>query len=407
MATVNIDVLVRVGGANATPLSTPFNVSFAAAQLTLGTGDKLQIINTYDGSQFVSAQTQNQGIVAARELYAVKINSAGVASTPFLLGGGMGISGGPDIETYSFAQLPNGGYVFAWDFHAWSGLSAGVYTRFLDSSGDPITAQIQLGQSNNGNSANPWQGGLGGLQVTSSSEVQVGWNQDGFARWANVTLGNDSVVVTSQNESLSYTYQGQPLSPQPICFLIGTHIEADHGLVAIQEINREIRISTFKSLTEVAWIGYQRRTPEFAAFQDYLPVKISAGSVDDNVPIRDLYLSPDHAVLIDGHLIHAKALVNGKTIVQMTEWEGDIEYYHIETEKHEIIFAEGLPCETFIDNVSRAQFDNYAEYLELYPYTRAMRELPLPRVRHRRQVPSAIWDRLSKRADKRLKKQKR
>ena len=136
-------------------------------------------------------------------------------------------------------------------------------------------------------------------------------------------------------------------------------------------------------------------------------MKISAGAVDDNVPIRDLYLSPDHAVLIDGHLIHAKALVNGKTIVQMTEWEGDIEYYHIETEKHEIIFAEGLPCETFIDNVSRAQFDNYAEYLELYPYTRAMRELPLPRVRHRRQVPSAIWNRLIKRADKRLKKQKR
>jgi len=194
----------------------------------------------------------------------------------------------------------------------------------------------------------------------------------------------------------------------PICFLRGSMIETVSSSIPVELIaTHESLISFTESAIEVAWIGYQRRTPEFAAFQDYLPVKISAGAVDDNVPIRDLYLSPDHAVLIDGYLIHAKALVNGKTIVQMTEWEGDIEYYHIETEKHEIIFAEGLPCETFIDNVSRAQFDNYAEYLELYPYTRAMRELPLPRVRHRRQVPCAIWNRLIKRADKRLKKQKR
>ena len=152
-------------------------------------------------------------------------------------------------------------------------------------------------------------------------------------------------------------------------------------------------------LARIKWIGYQRRTPEFAQFDDYLPVKICAGALEENVPVRDLYLSPDHAVLVDGHLIHAQALVNGRTIIKMTEWEGDIEYYHIETENHEIIFAEGVPCETFIDNVSREQFDNYAEYQALYPYTQMMRELPLPRVKFRRQMPSAIWRRLMERAD--------
>ena len=410
MPTVNVDVLVRIGGAHATPLSTPFNVSYASAQLSLSNGDKLFIINTYDGRQYVSAQTQNQGIVAARELYAVKVTSADVASTPFLLGGGMGTAGGPDIETYASAQLPNGGYVFAWDFHAWSGHSAGVYVRFLDANGDPTTAQLRLGQSNNGSLTNPWQGGLGGLQVISSSAVQVGWNQDGYARWAAVTLGSNSVTVTSQNESFAYTYQGQlisqassgngtPSPTSPICFLKHTSVRSAGGKTDVESLVLHQPLEAIDGEAIVKWIGYQRRTPEFAQFDDYLPVKICAGALEENVPIRDLYLSPDHAVLVDGHLIHAKALVNGKSIVQMTEWEGDIEYYHIETENHEIIFAEGVPCETFIDNVSREQFDNYAEYQALYPYTQMMRELPLPRVKFRRQMPSAIWRRLMERAD--------
>ena len=405
MTTVYVDVLVRIGGASATPLSTPFNVNYASAQYGLANGDRLYVLNTYDGRQYVNSQTQNQGIVAARELYGVRITNSEVASAPFLLGGGMGPSGGPDIETYSHVQLPNGGYVFAWDFDEWSGLSGGVYARFLDANGDPITSQIRLGQSNNGNPANPWQGGLGGLQVISNSEVQVGWNQDGFARWASVSLGSNDVSVVSQNEQFSYSYQGQLLysasdsNSPPICFARTTQIWTHQGLIPVEKLKfRSSVIDLDGKATNVKWIGYQRRTPEFAQFDDYLPVKICAGALAENVPVRDLYLSPDHAVLVDGHLIHAKALVNGKSIVQMTEWQGDIEYYHIETENHEIIFAEGVPCETFIDNVSRQQFDNYAEYQALYPFSTVMKELPLPRVRHRRQLPSAIAARIDQRA---------
>jgi hypothetical protein len=188
-------------------------------------------------------------------------------------------------------------------------------------------------------------------------------------------------------------------NPTPICFARGTQIKTAQGPAIVESLNpHETVIDNEGKATNVKWIGYQRRTPEFAQFDDYLPVKICAGALEENVPVRDLYLSPDHAILIDGHLIHAKALVNGKSIVQMTEWQGDIEYYHIETENHEIIFAEGVPCETFIDNVSRQQFDNYAEYAALYPFSTVMKELPLPRVRHRRQLPSAIATRIDQRA---------
>jgi uncharacterized delta-60 repeat protein len=208
-------------------------------------------------------------------------------------------------------------------------------------------------------------------------------------------FGSSTVTSLSDSDTTSLA-SNSPNSP--ICFTRGTLIHSANQAISVESLTIGSKVHNKSGgIAKCRWIGYQRRTPEFAQFQDYLPVKISAGALDENLPLRDLYLSPDHAVLVDGHLIHAKALVNGKTIVQMTEWEGDIEYYHIETEAHEIIYAEGVPCETFIDNVSREQFDNYAEYQALYPNTRMMKELPLPRVKFKRQLPTMIKQRLESR----------
>ena len=204
--------------------------------------------------------------------------------------------------------------------------------------------------------------------------------------------------ATESVESITFASSGNSATISILCFVAGTRIATGSGPTLVENLcSQDIVRITDGIYRRVLWIGQQRRTPEFARFEDYLPVKISAGALDDNLPIRDLYLSPDHAVLVDGHLVHAKALVNGKTIVQMTDWAGDIEYYHIETEAHDIIYAEGVPCETFIDNVSREQFDNYAEYQALYPNTRMMKELPLPRVKFKRQLPTMIKQRLESR----------
>jgi hypothetical protein len=209
--------------------------------------------------------------------------------------------------------------------------------------------------------------------------------------------GNLNTDGADANNAVTITVNTTQHS-NPICFARGTLIYAANQAIPVESLTTGSTVQNKSGgIAQCRWIGYQRRAPEFAAFQDYLPVKISAGALDKNLPLRDLYLSPDHAVLVDGHLIHAKALVNGKTIVQMTEWAGDIEYYHIETEAHEIIYAEGVPCETFIDNVSREQFDNYAEYQALYPDTRMMKELPLPRVKFKRQLPTMIKQRLESR----------
>ena len=70
--------------------------------------------------------------------------------------------------------------------------------------------------------------------------------------------------------------------------------------------------------------------------KDILPICIKAGALDDNVPHRDLWISPHHAMFFagydgDGVLIEAKDLVNGVTIVQAERVE-NVEYFHVELE---------------------------------------------------------------------------
>jgi hypothetical protein len=70
--------------------------------------------------------------------------------------------------------------------------------------------------------------------------------------------------------------------------------------------------------------------------------------VADHVPKRDLWVSPCHGLLIGGVLIPAGLLVNGVSILRADGiWE--VDYFHIELERHAVILAENAPAETFID----------------------------------------------------------
>ena len=87
------------------------------------------------------------------------------------------------------------------------------------------------------------------------------------------------------------------------------------------------------------------------------PVRISRFALDERTPHRDLYLSPNHAIYIDGVLVPAKYLINGTSIVQaMPEGVEEIEYFHIELETHEVIFAEGVAAETLLVVKDREAF---------------------------------------------------
>ena len=180
------------------------------------------------------------------------------------------------------------------------------------------------------------------------------------------------------------------------CFEKDTLIATPAGDVLVSELKRGDKVLTQDGrAVDIKWMGYQAINALFAKKHDAMPIRIAAGALGVDLPKNDLYVSPDHAFLIDGLLVNASALVNGESISQLQAWAGNVEYYHIETEEHEIILAEGVPAETLLDNSGREKFANYKEFQELYPEGKVTKELDFPRVKFPRQLPEQIKKKLA------------
>ncbi|WP_306046727.1 Hint domain-containing protein [Nioella sp. MMSF_3534] len=182
-------------------------------------------------------------------------------------------------------------------------------------------------------------------------------------------------------------------SPFTVCFAEGTLISTPLGERAVESlgIGDHVRCADGREVA-VKWIGRQTVSTRFGPAERLMPVRFSAGSLGDGLPHSDLTVTADHGMLVGSAICHAGALVNGTTITQVPLAEMGETYtvYHIETEAHEIILSNGAPTETFIDNVSRRAFDNFAEFDALYGDVPEMEELPYARAMSARQVPVEI-----------------
>jgi Hint domain len=90
-------------------------------------------------------------------------------------------------------------------------------------------------------------------------------------------------------------------------------------------------------------------------------------------------------------------LVNGVTVLHDTANENFV-YYHIEVDEHDLILAEGVSAETFIDHVDRMAFDNWAEHAQLFGAVPSKPEMDYPRVKSARKLPPAIREKLAAQA---------
>ena len=151
------------------------------------------------------------------------------------------------------------------------------------------------------------------------------------------------------------------------CYCRGTLIRSRCGEVPVEALTIGDKVLT-KSGEErpIRWIGRRSYGGRFTiGRKDVLPICIKANALDNRVPERDLWLSPHHALYLDGMLIEAKDLVNGVSIVQADRVE-KVEYFHIELETHDVIIAEGALAESFIDDDCRGMFSNAHECRQLY-----------------------------------------
>lgn len=223
----------------------------------------------------------------------------------------------------------------------------------------------------------------------NAGQVYVGHLPDGSPVFST---SNGQFVAYNNTGSFPADLSGMVAeATEAACFAQGTCIATASGPKAVECLDiGDTILNAQGQEVRVEWIGRQTLNPVFAALHNQMPIRIIRGALGDDLPHRDLYVSPDHALLIRGCLVHADALVNGRTITRMQEWRGNVEYFHIETQAHEIILAEGAPAETFVDNEARQRFDNAAEFATLYPKAQPMIEMDLPRIIYKRQLPAAI-----------------
>ncbi|WP_419730802.1 Hint domain-containing protein [Lichenicola sp.] len=152
------------------------------------------------------------------------------------------------------------------------------------------------------------------------------------------------------------------------CYGRGTLIRTDTGDVPVEGLRiGDMLVTASGAMRPLRWIGRRSYDRDFAAGKsDILPVMVRAGALADGVPRRDLFVSPLHALFLDGHLVAAMLLVNGSSIRQAGAID-TVEYFHLELDEHDILLAENAPAESFIDDGSRGMFHNAGEYTELYP----------------------------------------
>lgn len=206
------------------------------------------------------------------------------------------------------------------------------------------------------------------------------------------------IVITPEGQHQVNSLDGQFIAPGAYganitCFAPGTAIKTPTGETAVETLKPGDLITTADGRTiAVAWIGRQTVSTIFQPPERRRLIRICANALRPGVPDRDLFITADHALLIQGVLCNAGALVNGRSIrtAPMPSDFGTYTVYHIETETHDVILANATPAETFVDTISRQVFDNHR--VDGNPFTAVppISELAYPRVLTSRQLPASI-----------------
>jgi hypothetical protein len=193
---------------------------------------------------------------------------------------------------------------------------------------------------------------------------------------SSVAFGAHSIVIvtnlgttTFSNVSYAtgemptyYTVSTDPTGLERVtfaCYVAVTRIATTGGETPVECLAIGDEVFTASGETSpVKFIGWRELHPcRYRDTPDVHPVRIKAGAFGAGLPRRDLLLSPEHAIFVDGVLVPARCLVGCKGIRIESSLE-QITYCHIELPRHDVILAEGLPCESWLDTGNRDMFLN-------------------------------------------------
>ncbi len=225
------------------------------------------------------------------------------------------------------------------------------------------------------------------------SETYVG----SFEGHIVTTNGVSYWLATTSDDPYPAMFTGTVDTDNPFifCFAAGTAIATPSGEVPVEAlVVGDLVLTADGRAVPVTFLGRQTLT-RFNLPEARSLVRIAAGALGDGLPRRDLVLTGDHALMLDGVLVNAGALVKGTSITRVPRAELPARFtvYHVETAAHDIILAEGVPAETYMDAKGRARFDNHADYVPPPGGERKI-EHPAPRVTAPRQLPARLAERI-------------
>jgi len=209
---------------------------------------------------------------------------------------------------------------------------------------------------------------LATAEVTFINNAAPNMTLTGHIFVVNTLVGSTPAITFTQSGAGALRVNALTC-PEVICYAKGTKILTKNGYVAVEDL-RAGDFAASQGIIDRRHITYTRspfkRIKWVKSFSVYnltpasTPICIKAGALGENKPSEDLYVSPDHGIVIDNKLISAKYLVNGKNIVQ--EYNDDsITYYHVELPAHSVIIANGVAAESYKDTGNRYMFQKRVE----------------------------------------------
>lgn len=294
-----------------------------------------------------------------------------------IIGGGLvaGVPGSEEIGANGASvTISVGTAITSFSFNPFSSVTVSDGTTGTDAVVMTLLFSNNTGIDGAATTNNPTLFAVNGT-VTQTATLGGSIGFSGTATAAQAWLQSVLLVTTDLNDAFTIAIRGRNQANSSTvgtrtlhygivpCYMQGTMIRTPDGEQAVEMLRAGDQVVTLDgSAKTVKWIGHRSYEAEFGAGEVFVrPVVFKAGSLGGGLPVRDLKVSPQHGMLIDGAMVPAAALVNDVSIVR-DEAPGDVTYFHIELEGHEAVFAEGAPSETFVDHDSRALFDNADEY---------------------------------------------
>lgn len=186
------------------------------------------------------------------------------------------------------------------------------------------------------------------------------------------------------------TYSGMGADRQAwnfvTCYVAGTMIMTETGECPIDRLVVGDLVETRdRGLQPIRWIGMS----QVIGTGKLAPVRFVAGALGPNTPARDLLVSRQHRMLVSSRVCErmfgsAEILVPAIRLtdlagVYVEETAEPVNYYHMMTDHHDIIYAEGTPSETLLTGphaIEALPDEALDELLAIFP--NILQEIPEP-----------------------------